>query len=226
LEDYLETLFELCQNQEYARVRDIAKARGVKAASVSPAMRRLADMGFIKYVRREYISLTPAGQKEARRIYAKHKLLVRFLKDVLNCSNTVAQEDACAIEHSLSANTMERMVAFFEYIGICPEGQKMLDRFHHCARLNPETSQCDQQCLPQENKMSLADIKPGNKATVTQVEIQGAIRQRLLDMGIIPKAQVEVERVAPAGDPIWIKLQGYHLSLRKNEAQAVKVIKN
>ena len=51
----------------------------------------------------------------------------------------------------------------------------------------------------------------------------GAIRQRLLDMGILPKHLVEVERVAPAGDPIWIRLEGYQLSLRRAEASSILV---
>lgn len=71
--------------------------------------------------------------------------------------------------------------------------------------------------------MSIAQLKPGDSARVTQVNGTGAVRQRLLDMGILPDVTVEVERVAPAGDPIWIKLQGFQLSLRLKEASSVLV---
>ena len=67
LEDYLETIYELVRDHKFARVRDIAKARGVRAASVSPAMKRLSDLGLIRYVRREYIDLTEQGEEEARK---------------------------------------------------------------------------------------------------------------------------------------------------------------
>ena len=81
LEDYLETIFELVRDQKLARVKDIARARGVKSGSVTPAMKRLSELGLIKYVQREYIDLTPDGEIEARRIYAKHQILSRFFEE-------------------------------------------------------------------------------------------------------------------------------------------------
>ncbi len=71
--------------------------------------------------------------------------------------------------------------------------------------------------------MSIAELKPGQRARVEQVTGNGAIRQRLLDMGLMPETAIQVERVAPTGDPIWIKLHGYQLSLRKSEASAIIV---
>jgi len=69
----------------------------------------------------------------------------------------------------------------------------------------------------------LSDMKPGERGKISQVGSSGQIHRRLLDMGVIPKTTVEVERIAPMGDPIWIKLKGYHLSLRKEEAASVYV---
>ena len=69
----------------------------------------------------------------------------------------------------------------------------------------------------------VSDLSPGERGSVRQVNGGGAIRQRLLDMGILPDVLIEVERVAPAGDPLWIKSQGLQLSLRRAEADAVIV---
>ena len=69
----------------------------------------------------------------------------------------------------------------------------------------------------------LSDMKPGERGKISQVGSSGQTHRRLLDMGVIPKTTVEVERIAPMGDPIWIKLKGYHLSLRKEEAANVYV---
>lgn len=69
----------------------------------------------------------------------------------------------------------------------------------------------------------LSDLKPGQKGTITKVRGSGHIHRRLLDMGMIPQAAVEVEQVAPLGDPIGVKIKGYHLSLRKEEAANVDV---
>ncbi len=69
----------------------------------------------------------------------------------------------------------------------------------------------------------LSDLKPKEKGKIVRVGGGGDIRRRILDMGIVPQAMVEVERVAPLGDPIEVKVKGYHLSLRKEEAANVDI---
>ena len=69
----------------------------------------------------------------------------------------------------------------------------------------------------------LSDMKAGEKGKISQVGGSGQIHRRILDMGVIPQTTVEVERIAPMGDPIWIRLKGYQLSLRKEEAANVYV---
>jgi len=69
----------------------------------------------------------------------------------------------------------------------------------------------------------LSDLKPGQRGTISKVGGSGDIRRRILDMGVVPQTEVEVERVAPLGDPIEVKVKGYHLSLRKEEAANIYV---
>lgn len=68
---------------------------------------------------------------------------------------------------------------------------------------------------------TLRDLLPGEKAKVLKVGGRGAIRRRIMDMGIIPGVEVEVERYAPLGDPMEVKIKGCHLSLRLAEAEYV-----
>ncbi len=70
---------------------------------------------------------------------------------------------------------------------------------------------------------SLSELKPGQKGKVVRVGGSGAIHRRILDMGVVPGAEIEVERVAPLADPVEFRLLGYHLSLRKEEARNVHV---
>lgn len=65
---------------------------------------------------------------------------------------------------------------------------------------------------------TLSDLKPGQKGKITKVTGKGAVRRRILDMGVIPGSEIKVERVAPLGDPIEVRIRGYRLSFRKNEA--------
>lgn len=94
LEDYLETVFILVREQGFARVRDIAKAREVRSSSVSPALRRLHALGLVEYVRREYVGLTDSGEREARRVLARHDLLTRFFSEVLQMSPSASEKEA------------------------------------------------------------------------------------------------------------------------------------
>jgi DtxR family Mn-dependent transcriptional regulator len=237
LEDYLETVYELVRDRKIARVKDIAQARSVKASSVTPAMKRLAEMGLVRYEQREYIELTEEGEARARKVYARHQVLTSFLEEVLNLPPELAAQDACALEHRLSDQTMDRMVRFFEYMRSCPNANPdFIERFHRCARVNQDATECVHSCpnrlehlrersadqsKDREKDMSIADLQPGQQGVIRQVNAQGAIRQRLLDMGVLPDTPIQVERVAPAGGPVWIRIGGYQLSLRRTEAAAV-----
>jgi ferrous iron transport protein A len=70
---------------------------------------------------------------------------------------------------------------------------------------------------------SLANLKPGQKATITAIDGQDALSQRLMEMGLIPGQEVQLLGIAPWGDPLEIWLQSYRLSVRKAEARRVLV---
>lgn len=75
--------------------------------------------------------------------------------------------------------------------------------------------------------MTLDTLPLGEEAVITAVGGKGALRLRLLDMGLIPKTAVLVEKVAPLGDPIELRVRGYALSLRKEDARNIAVeVKN
>lgn len=230
LEDYLETIYLLAQEHGAARVRDIARARGVKAATVSIALGKLGDAGFVDYARREHIRLTPRGEEAARRILTRHRLLTRFFEEILGMSPHAASEQACSLEHALTDEATDRLVRFFEFLGSrpstpvafgqCPVGARPGDE-HPCGAASPECARC--QPSDQENAMSVATLKPGESGIVTRITATGALRQRLLDMGILPETKVDVERSGPGGQPLWIRCQGARLALRRAEASGILV---
>ena len=69
----------------------------------------------------------------------------------------------------------------------------------------------------------LRELRPGEKGRITRISGGGSVYRRILDMGIVKGAEVEMERVAPLGDPVEVKIKGYHLSLRKDEAASIYV---
>ncbi|HEX55079.1 MAG: ferrous iron transport protein A [Candidatus Altiarchaeales archaeon] len=70
---------------------------------------------------------------------------------------------------------------------------------------------------------SLDKLKPKQKGIIVKIKGSGTIHRRLLDMGLVKGSIVEIERIAPLGDPIDVVIKGYHLSLRKEEASNIIV---
>lgn len=71
--------------------------------------------------------------------------------------------------------------------------------------------------------MTLNELKTGSSGIITVVGGDGPLRCRLLDMGLIPHTRVTLQKVAPMGDPIEIRVRGYELTLRVEEAQKIEV---
>ena len=74
--------------------------------------------------------------------------------------------------------------------------------------------------------MTLNDLEIGKEAVITAVNGEGALRLRLLDMGLIPGTKVKVIKIAPLGDPIEISLRGYTMTIRKDDAAKIEVRPN
>ena len=70
---------------------------------------------------------------------------------------------------------------------------------------------------------SLNEMKPGDRANILKISGKGALKKRFLDMGVLPGTSIEIIRVAPLGDPVEIKIRGYNLTLRKDEAASIQV---
>ncbi len=74
-----------------------------------------------------------------------------------------------------------------------------------------------------ETTMPLSEMPVGGAAEIKKIGAIGEIKKRLIEMGVVPGARLEVERVAPLGDPIEIYIMGYHLSVRRSEADGIEV---
>ena len=70
---------------------------------------------------------------------------------------------------------------------------------------------------------TLRDVKAGQAARIAKVGGQGAIKRRIMEMGLTKGVEVTVRKVAPLGDPIEVAVRGYELSLRKADAQLIEV---
>jgi DtxR family Mn-dependent transcriptional regulator len=130
MEDYLEAIVELDKAKKVVRVKDIAKQMDVKMPSVSSMLKTLNDRGMVHYEKYEYVELTKAGANIGKEVLRRHEILHKFLSEILKIDSTVAGEEACKMEHTLSSATMYSLTAFMEFIQTCPRaGESWLNYF-------------------------------------------------------------------------------------------------
>ncbi len=243
LEDYLEIILQLVQEKGEARAKDIAQRKSVRMASVTGALKRLAAEKLIDYKARETVSLTHAGHELANRVLQRHEFITRFFTEILGVSSTTAERDACSVEHVISLETLDRLAGFVEFLKGCPQaGGDIVERFHQCyasgekgdegrKALDCYTGACATNFGTEtigmfrrgQGLVTLDRLEPGERGRVVSVRAATEVRQRLLDLGLLPGVELVMQRVAPLGDPIDIKLKGFHLSLRKAEAATIGV---
>ena len=101
---------------------DIAHEKNYSKPSVSIAMKRLRENGYIEMDPEGFITLLPPGEEIAQRIYTRHRLLSQFLRN-LGVSEENAAADACKIEHDISVETFDRLVAFAKDRGLIDAGE-------------------------------------------------------------------------------------------------------
>jgi len=166
---------------------------------------------------------------------------------VLAIDEPEADKAACQMEHSVPRQVLERLLQYVEFVDLCPRGgyKWVADLGFHCGR-DDTTGACekciavtldearktgtdtaDEDVMAGEqaaaNVARLSDLKPDEKGMVRRVRSQGVTQEQIAEMGMVPGALVEVERVAPLGDPIEVKVKGYRLSLRKADAEDIDV---
>jgi Mn-dependent DtxR family transcriptional regulator len=122
-EDYLESMLVLKEKNGYIRSVDIATHLGVTKPSVSNAMKRLREEGYIEMNRSGFITVTEKGMEIADKIYTRHKKLTSYFI-ALGVDPEIAEEDACKIEHDISDQTFEALCRCIDTCGLAKKTKK------------------------------------------------------------------------------------------------------
>ena len=224
LEDYIEIIFDLIREGGVARVKEVAEKKSVAMASVNNALKKLVKEGLISHESYGCISLTGKGANLAKRLSHRHSLLKTFLEEIINVDPDIANADACAIEHHVHKETIDALTRYVSE----RESEDRRDLPHLASPYKGEGSHSSEPRTPNpepRNKplLTLREIKPGESCRVEKMTSGSDLKKRLLEMGIHVGEKITVDRVAPLGDPISIKVKNYHLSLRKSEAAKIIV---
>ena len=152
LEDYLEMIFFLSREGPKVRPKAIAERMNVRAASVTGALKALAEKELINYAPYASVTLTPEGREVAGRIAVKHEALLHFFTQVLGLEASEAEEFACSMEHTIPDHILQRLVRFAEYTEKCPNfnaSWQENSKEYFCKALGCESGQCSPCSLPE-----------------------------------------------------------------------------
>jgi DtxR family Mn-dependent transcriptional regulator len=238
LEDYLEALYWEILDNGVARVKDIAVKLNVRKASVTGALRVLAEKRLVNYTPYEAITLTFLGKQLAKEVVYRHETIRDFFINVLSIDKETADKAACKLEHAIPKMVLERLADFADFVKKCPRaGNSWISGFGYFCDDSCRDDYCEkcmdiamQEYKKKQNtktgdkmKKQLNELKVGESGKILRLKASSSVTMRLMDMGLIKGAAVIVERVAPLGDPIDIRIKGYHLSLRREEAEAIEI---
>jgi DtxR family Mn-dependent transcriptional regulator len=239
MEDYLETIYHIVSEKKAARAKDIAVRMAVNSASVTGALRLLAEKGHINYAPYDVITLTPGGETLARDIVRRHEILKDFFTKVLDVDEQVAEDNACRMEHAVSPVIIDRLVRFVEFVQICPRGgEEWIGGFRQFCVKDDTISRCENaisKCLDDLKKrqkqfqqasretITLESLTPGQVARLIRVKGKGSLVDKLKELDITPGSIIELEEVEPDSGRISIKVRGYHLSLRKDDFSKIEL---
>ncbi|UCD27699.1 MAG: metal-dependent transcriptional regulator [Planctomycetota bacterium] len=122
-EDYLEAILALISQAGVARVRDIANKLEVGKSAVTAALKLLSKRKLVNYDPYQLITLTQQGRKAAEAVAKRHRILRRFLINVLGLNQTDAENNACRIEHNVDDVLLRKLDGLVEFIENQPHGK-------------------------------------------------------------------------------------------------------
>lgn len=121
LEDYLKVIQQITENKPVARVSTIARKIGVSLPSVTNAMKRLKDLGYIEYEKYGLIQLTEKGEKRAEELKRIHSKIFDFFTKIIGLPEYIADKISCQIEHFIDSKTQEKFEEFENILEKVPE---------------------------------------------------------------------------------------------------------
>jgi DtxR family Mn-dependent transcriptional regulator len=239
MEDYLEAIFHISSEKQAARAKDIADRLKVNKSSVTGALRSLSEKGYVNYAPYDIITLTDKGKILAEDVVRRHETLKDFFIKILLLEEEEAEEASCKIEHAISNNILDRIINFVEFVEICPRGgQEWIKGFRRHCEKGDTSIRCANSislCLQDLKKRKdfirnslketvlLEEMDPGQRGKILKIQEHTELDNRLTDLGISSGSIIEVERQKSQADHIAVKVRGYHLSFRKNEAALISV---
>ncbi len=228
VEDYLKTIYDLSQNGKPVSTTDISRTLKVAPASVTEMLKKLAEKGYITHSPYHGTRLTSTGNRIAEKIIRKHRLLERFLHDVLKVDKVNVHEQACGMEHSLSDDAAEALCRFLKHPDRCPDNGKVIPPCDlqigscvECVELHNKGLEASGK--NDQNRVPIGSLKQGQCGKISLIRGGYNALQRLLGMGLKPGTRICAVRVTPPSGPVEVSVESSKVVLGKGIASKVFV---
>jgi DtxR family Mn-dependent transcriptional regulator len=215
-EQYLKVIYNLTESGGAAKTTDMANALHVAPASVTQMLHKLDRDGYVRHEPYRGTVLRPKGRRIARRVSRRHRLLERFLSDVVGVKEDVGHEQACKMEHALGKEAEETLCRMLSHPSHCPHGKKI-----------PKCERADgcKKCMGEGVKLS--DLEEGRQAVISHLVSKDKEELcRILAMGFVPGAPLRIEKKMPMGGPIIVDLNGTRIAIARNIGDALHVTRH
>ena len=212
-DEYLELMYKLTRHGKPARTTRIARQLDLAPASVTEMLQRLAKRGYVKYKPYKGATLTGKGFLAGRRLARRHRLLERFLHDVLKIGKDKVHDEACRLEHAISPETEAAICRHLKHPAECPDNGSPIPP---CDRDVFSCEECELAEKTNPGKraslVSLSTLPEGSKAKVAFIRAGRGLCRRLCEMGFTKDTVVRVRRRSGRG-PMELYIKGYNLAI-------------
>lgn len=228
VEDYLKAIYERSQTEKPVSTTDISRALRVAPASVTEMLKKLVKKGYIEHSPYHGARLTINGKRKAENTVRKHRLLERFLYDVLKVDKTQVHDQACGMEHSLSDDAAESLCRFLRHPDRCPDNGKIIPpcdlQISSCAECielhNEGLEETGKNC---QNRIAIGNLEQGQFGRISLIRGGYNILNRLSERGLKPGTKIHAVNVTPHNGPVEVSLGSSKITLGKGIASKVFV---
>ena len=213
-EEYLEIIYMMAAEGKVVKGARLAEIIGVSRPTVTATLRRMTRDGLIKQDAKKQIELTKKGYTIADTLQRRHRIIERWLTDVLGFDWAKSDAESHRLEHVFSDEIVDRLNELLGFPETCPHG-------------NPIPG--NQRSTKATREFLLAQAKVGDNLLVRRiseyVENSADMLKHLGERGLMPGAEIFVADYSPLGDAVTLRVNGKHFSLSANIANAVWVTK-
>ena len=186
IEEYLEVLYRNGSNKEQVSTTTLSNDLGIAPGSVTQMLKKLETLGYINYTPYRGASLTDEGMKIAQKITRKHRILEKFLLDILKVKEENIHDQACEMEHTLSDEAERALCTMLHHPDLCPDNNIIpacdLD-FDSCQQCFSEKD-FDNVINRKFNLLSISELNPETQGIISFIRGNDELLDHIADYGI------------------------------------------